>query len=102
MKIFWTEKAEFSYSKELENINKKWTSKEVANFINLVDEFIKNLESGLIEGKTSSKRNIRSFVISKQTTLFFVVNEKNNEINLILFWNNKDNPKKLKKELRSI
>ena len=50
----------------------------------------------------SSKRNLRSFVISKQTTLFFSVNKKDNVINLILFWNNKENPKKLKKELRSI
>ena len=46
MKIVWTEKAEFSYAKELENISKKWTNKEVVSFMNLVDEFIKKLETG--------------------------------------------------------
>ena len=101
MKIVWTEKAELSYAKELENISKKWTNKEVGNFMNLVDEFIKKLETGLIEGKISSKRNVRSFVISKQTTLYFSVNKNERVINLILFWNNKFNPQKLKKALRN-
>jgi len=101
MKIVWTKKAELSYAKELENISKKWTNKEVGNFMILVDEFIKKLETGLIEGKVSSKRNVRSFVISKQTTLYFSVNKNERVINLILFWNNKFNPKKLKKALRN-
>lgn len=101
MKVVWTEKAELSYAKELEVISKKWTNKEVGNFMNLVDDFIKKLEAGLIEGKISSKRNIRSFVISKQTTLYFSVNKSESVIELILFWNNKFNPKKLKKALRN-
>ncbi len=101
MKIVWTEKAEFSYAKELENISKKWTNKEVVSFMNLVDEFIKKLETGLIEGKVSSKRNVRSFVVSKQTTLYFSVNKKEKVIDLILFWNNKFNPEKLKKALQN-
>ncbi len=101
MKIVWTEKAELSYAKELESINKKWTNKEVVHFMNLVDEFIKKLEAGLIEGKVSSKRNVLYFVISKQTTLYYSINKKESLINLILFWNNKFNPKKLNKALRN-
>jgi len=41
-----------------------------------------------------------SLVISKQTTLYYSFSEKEKTINLILFWNNKQNPKLLDKVLR--
>jgi len=100
MKVLWTPTAELSYSRELENISKKWTVTEVINFMDLVDNFIENLKSGIIQGKISAKTNMWSFVISKQTTLFFDVFEDIQTIELLLFWNNKDNPKKLKKFLK--
>jgi len=100
MKIVWTESAEHSFTEEIDFIGKKWTLIEVANFISLVDTFIKKLKSGIIEGKVSPKTNIRSFVISRQTTLFFDFNKKINTITLLLFWNNKRNPKKLKKQMK--
>jgi len=69
--------------------------------MNLVDDFVKKLESGIIEGKISHKTNLRSFVISKQTTLYFDVFEDTQTIELLLFWNNNDNPKELKEFLNS-
>jgi len=100
MKVIWTPIAELSYSKELENISEKWSITEVADFMDLVADFVEKLESGIIQGKVSSQTSMRSFVISKQTTLFFDVNENLNTIELLLFWNNKDNPKKLKMLLK--
>ncbi|MFK7749155.1 MAG: hypothetical protein AB8B65_12240 [Kordia sp.] len=99
MNVIWTPTAELSYAKELDKISKKWSSNEIINFMNLVDDFVKKLESGIIEGKVSQKTNLRSFVISKQTTLYFDVFEDTQTIELLLFWNNKDNPKELKKFL---
>ncbi|WP_298515780.1 hypothetical protein [uncultured Kordia sp.] len=96
MNVIWTPTAELSYAKELDKISKKWSISEIINFMNLVDNFVKKLESGIIEGKVSQKTNLRSFVISKQTTLYFDVFEDTQTIELLLFWNNKDNPKELK------
>ena len=101
MKVLWTLNAEISYSKELENIHKNWTTTEVLNFMDLVEGFIEKLESGIIQGKVSPQTNMRSFVISKQTTLFFDVFEDIKTIELLLFWNNRNNPKKLKKLLKT-
>ncbi|MDQ5929743.1 MAG: hypothetical protein QG594_1524 [Bacteroidota bacterium] len=95
--IFWTDLANLTYEKELDFIFKKWNRKEVMNFMDLVDDFVKKIESGFILGKISKRKNIRSFVISKQTTIFFQVHEDKMEIELLLFWNNKMNPKKLPK-----
>ena len=101
MNVLWTPTAELSYAKELEKISEEWSISEIINFMNLVDDFIKKLESGIIEGKVSQKTNLRSFVISKQTTLYFDVFEDTQIIELLLFWNNKDNPKELKEFLNT-
>ncbi len=37
--------------------------------------------------------NTYSLVISKQTTLFYDILENKSQIDLIAFWNNKQNPK---------
>ena len=100
MNVIWLQNAEQSYSNELENILNKWTVTEVVNFIDLVDDFIKKLESGILQGRVFAKKTMRSFVISKQTTVYFDVFEDIQTIELLLFWNNKDNPKKLKNLLR--
>ncbi len=68
--------------------------------MDLVDDFVKKLESGIIEGKVSEKSNLRSFVISKQTILYFDYFEDIKTIELLLFWNNNDDPKVLKKLLK--
>ena len=71
MKVVWTKTAELSYFRELNFIAEKWSKREVENFMNLVDEFVKKLESKTLQSKVLSHENLRSFVISKQTTLFF-------------------------------
>lgn len=100
MNVIWTPSAELSFAKQLEDISNKWTSTEVINFMDSVDSIIEKLESGIIQGKISSQTNMRSFVISNQTTLFFDVFDDIQTVELLLFWNNKDNPKKLKRLLK--
>lgn len=68
--------------------------------MDLVDTIIEKLESEIIQGKISAKTNMRSFVISKQTTIYFDVFEDIQTIELLLFWNNKDNPKELENFLQ--
>lgn len=95
--IFWTDIARLTYENELEFIYTKWNRKEVIKFMDLVDDFVQKIESGFIVGKISKQKVIRSFVISKQTTVFYQVYEDKMEIELLLFWNNKTNPKELLK-----
>ncbi len=96
-KIFWTEIASHSYERELDFIYHKWNLKEVIKFMALVDDFVVKVQSGFIVGKISKRNNIRSFVISKQTTVFYQVYEDILEIELLLFWNNSSDPKELVK-----
>jgi len=97
--VKWTNLAEISYENELNFIAEKWTINEVIKFMDLTDNFIKTLEKGVLIGKISFKTKIHSFVISKQTTLFFDYQLDKKTIELLLFWNNSQDPKKLKELL---
>mgnify|MGYP000368544974 CR=1 FL=1 len=100
--ITWTDYAKFSYFEELDFIDKKWTLKEVENFIVLVEDFIKQLSSRVIQGKFYTNNDIYSVVISKQTTVFYRRYPKQNSIALLLFWNNQKNQNSLKRLLKQV
>jgi plasmid stabilization system protein ParE len=100
MKINFTSSANNSFEDEVDFIFKKWNVIEVEKFINLVDDFTKKLSENPCLGKKSEKKDIRVFVLSKQTTVIYRVKEELKEIDLIFFWNNKRNLKDLEKYLK--
>ena len=71
LSVTWTSYAKASYYQEIDFINQKWTTKEVENFIFLVEGLIERLSSGIEEGKVYPNTPVFSVVISKQTTIFF-------------------------------
>ena len=73
----------------------KWNVKEVIKFEELVADELKRLAQNPAIGKHSDA--IYSLTISKQTTLYYRINNKS--IELILFWNNLKNPDDLTKLL---
>lgn len=98
--VHWLTLAELTFLDEIDFILKKWNINEVEKFTLLVYDFIDTLSQNPSIGKYSSNRKIYSLVISKQTTLYYSVLEDINQIDLLLFWNNKQNPSHLKKLLR--
>jgi|SaaInl0LU_22_DNA_1037365.scaffolds.fasta_scaffold25810_2 hypothetical protein len=100
MDVIWGPKAKHSYFDELDRIHEFNTVKEVKEFINLVENVILNIRTGVLEGKVSRATEINSLVISKQTTLFFGLDKNNSRLELLLFWRNKEDPKKLVKLLK--
>ena len=97
--IYWTTLAETSYSEEADFILKKWIFKEVDNFGILVEKHLKLLALNPFIGKIISNNAHYSFVISKQTTLYYTVDSQNLIIYLTVFWNNLKNPNDLIKLL---
>ncbi len=90
MKITWTETAKITFEAEQEFIFKKWNAKEVLKFIDLINLTILKLSNFPELGiKVKNKRHL---VISKQTTLIYKI-LSDEHIEILLFWNNKWNPK---------
>lgn len=98
MKITWTLLAKKSYNKNIEFLLETWN-------INIVQVFILEVEQTMDLIKTNPNcfekwdldNNYNKGFIHKNISFYYKI--KNNEIVVYLFWNNLQNPKKLKKLL---
>lgn len=99
-KIEWKAVATFSYYNEIDFILSKWNEVEVQKFEDLVYDFLATLSKTPEIGIYNSINNCYSLVISKQTTLYYKIIQDKSQIDLILFWNNKQNPDGLTKLLK--
>jgi plasmid stabilization system protein ParE len=97
--IIWQPLAIESFYEELDFILLKWNPKEAEKFSILVEDSLFRIRSKPEIGKFNSKKEIYSLVLSKQTTLIYKIIENADQIDLLLFWNNKKNPKLLQKLL---
>ena len=96
MNIYWTPTARKTYFRLLDYLETTWTEKEIQNFINevenLLDQIAKNPEMFKMSGK---KKNIRKGFITKHIALYYRVMPKKKELQLLLFWDNRQDPNKL-------
>ena len=93
--IFWSKKADKNFDKIIRFIDEEWGESVTRVFVRKVYDFLDILqefpEIGTIENRES---NIRGFVIVKQLTLFYKINQ--NKIILLNFFDNRMNPEKKK------
>lgn len=96
--IDWTFSALNSYDEEIDFIYFKWNLKEVLKFQKLVEMELQRLSKNPTLGTFRVKNNY-ALMLSKQTTLFYRINNEALSIELLIFWNNLKNPEDLKKLL---
>ncbi len=98
--IKYSELAEETFEQEIDFIILKWNLLESKKFAILVDDCLNTLSKAPEIGMYNSLDKHYSFVISKQTTLYYKYSETLLAIELILFWNNSQNPNLLTKLLK--
>ncbi len=98
-RIEWKSIATRTYFGEINFILSKWNEAEIQKFEDLVYDFLEIVSKKPKIGIYKPKNNCYSLVISKQTTLYYKIIEDKSQIDLILFWNNKQNPDDLIKLL---
>ena len=86
-KSVWVPLAVETYMEEIDLIYLKWNQKEVDDFVILVDENLKRLSINPLIWQIH--KNVYKIVISKQTSLFYKIIEKDKKVELVYFWNNK-------------
>ena len=96
MDIFWTPKASHTYFKVLDHLKKAWTENEIQNFINEVNNLLDQIKQNpeMFE-ESRKKKNIRKGFITKYNTLYYRVKPRKKELQLLLFWDNRQDPGKL-------
>ncbi|SRR5258708_18000312 len=96
-KIIWQPTALKSYIRNIEYLETVWTQREVKNFIRLVerklDKIAKLPQLGSLTGK---RNNVRKAVVHKRVILFYKHKPLKGEIELLLFWDTRQNPGRLK------
>lgn len=94
LKVVWSPRAEESYVRIADFILKKWTQKEVKKFtaktFSTITKISKNPKMFV---ESVLRKGIRKGYISKHTSLLYRV--KTNEIELLYFWDNRQDPKKM-------
>ncbi|MDA3891884.1 MAG: hypothetical protein PF517_09505 [Salinivirgaceae bacterium] len=94
-KITWSIDAEYDYEENIEYLLREWSVKEVEEFIEKADEVINTLRTELVRYQAAKYRGIFKCVVCKQITLFYKEKDET-EIELVRFWNNYQDDKKLK------
>lgn len=102
MKIIWTRIARITYFEILENLEKYWTANEIRAFHRLISENLSQITSGKVRHPfVDPQSEIRRMVIHSNVTLYYKIDEAENQLLLITFFNNRMDPNILRKLLNS-
>ena len=96
MKVSWTPTARLTYFRVLEYLDESWTKREIQNFVERTEKVLNQIvkDPELFEA-SRKKKNVRKGLITKHNTLYYRIKYQKNEIELIIFWDNRQNPEKL-------
>ena len=94
-KILWTDFALSELEKTIEYLEKNWTERELRNLAIEIEQTLTLLSHNPNLFQSSDiKKEIRRVVVAKHNTLYYRV--KNNTIEIISFFSNRQSPKKMK------
>lgn len=95
--VVWSDSAKISFQKIIDYLQKTWTEREIERFVQRTTEMIDTLKKYPEMCRPSTKRkNVRIGILSKQTQLIYSYTPRQKKIEILLFWNPKQHPSKLK------
>ena len=92
--IKWLPEAEITFALVIEYLEKNWTVKQIENFINRTEQVIDFISQNPKQYHYSKKKDVYQAVVTRQISLYYRINRE--EIELLIFWDNRQNPEKLK------
>ncbi|MGC1633348.1 MAG: hypothetical protein WA749_14660 [Gelidibacter sp.] len=102
MEIVWTKFAKITYFEILENLEVRWTFKEVKEFHDLTNAVLNKIKLNQVDFPAINvELNIKKAIIHKSISLYFKMESHSERVYLIVFFNNRMNPKTLRKLLRN-
>ncbi len=92
LNIRWTPEAEDNFSSILDYLESEWSEKEIRKFARKTQIIIEQIAINPKMFKAAGTEEIRKAVITRQTSLFYFVDEELELITLLAFWDNRRNP----------
>ena len=97
MKITWSPKALQSYFSIFNSINERRSKKEVEKFVEQTDKVIEQItDNPNMFIATDKRKDVRKGFVNKLVSLYYKVYPRKKEIVILRFWDNRQDPKKLK------
>ncbi len=93
-KVIWSPKANATFDDIIEYLQKKWTVKEIKRFVGETERTVSILSKNPYLFKSSEKRNIHEVLVTQQNLLLYRVIEKEKKIELLVFFDTRQNPKR--------
>jgi len=101
MRVFLSELAELKLLKLNKHLLENWSKKVKDNFIDKLSERIRQISHQPKScPKSSEFDGLYKCVVTKQSTFFYRILDAKKEIEIITLFDTRQNPKKLKKDLR--
>ncbi|MDF1548237.1 MAG: type II toxin-antitoxin system RelE/ParE family toxin [Bacteroidales bacterium] len=96
MKINWMPRAVESFFKIGDFLEETFGEKQTDKFIEQVRITIERIEKQPYMYRSTKKNKlVRKGFVNKNVSMFYLVKKQKNEIDLIEFWDNRQDPKKL-------
>ena len=95
--IQWTDKAKFTFNNIILYLQNKWTEREITKFISRTHQVLETLKRYPEMCRPSQKRkNVRIAILDKHTQMVYHFKPRKKQLEILLFWNFKQNPDKFK------
>lgn len=91
--IIWSPQANQTYLLILEYLQKKWTEREINNFIERTEKVLFFISQNPLLYRYSKQNDSYKCVVTEQTSLIYQI--KQDKVELLSFWDNRQDPKKL-------
>lgn len=93
MKVNWTPSAKKSFEQILDWLYNNWTNKEIENFLDQTDSTIEQIKNNPYLYRASEQNEqVRRGLVNRFISLYYRVRSKEEEIDLLTFWDNRQNP----------
>lgn len=96
MNIGWSPEAEASFSAIINYLKEEWSEKEIRNFVTKANTIIKRISHNPKIFIAFGEDEVRKAVITRQSSLFYLIDNQNDQITLLTFWDNRKNPGSLR------
>lgn len=93
-KVIWSPEAEKTFEDVISYLEVNWSKKEIRNFILKTESIISILTINPYLFRGSDKVSIYEVLIGKQNLLLYQINESKKRVELLNFWDTRQNPKR--------
>lgn len=92
-KIIWSPEAEQTFDAIINYLEIHWSKKEIKKFIHKTEEIAAFLQQDPYLFRGSEKASIYEALVGKQNLLLYQINESKKTVELLSFWDARQNPK---------